>query len=72
MFDFEIWPDRVSIHIGDFTPFMFADGHDAGSYITGVVTESESGTFGVALLLHSWGVGISLRFRPGPWTPDEV
>ena len=71
MSTFELWPDRISIHVGDFTPFMFMEGHDAGCYITGIVTESEPGTFALAFLVSGVGVGIALRFRRGPWTPGE-
>ena len=72
MIDFELWPHRISIHIGDFTPHMFAEGHAAGVYTTGIVTESEPGMFSFAFLVYSVGIGIALRFRPGPWTPGEA
>ena len=71
MLSFEPWRDRISVHIGDFTPSLFVEGHDAGVYISGIVTESEPGVFGFAVLLSGVGIGISMRFRPGPWTPGE-
>ena len=71
MIEFELWPHRVSVHIGDFTEALFLPGYDEAVRITGLMTESEPGVFGFVLMAHNWGIGICLRFRPGPWTPDE-
>ena len=71
IFEAELWKDRVSVHIGDFTEAMFVHGRDEGTYITGLVTESEKGNFGFALLVYNIGIGIALRFTPGPWKPEE-
>lgn len=71
MFEWEVWRHRVSIHIGDFSPALFVPGYEDKVFITGLMTESEPGTFGFVFMVHNWGIGIALRFRPGPWTEDE-
>jgi hypothetical protein len=73
MIEFELWPHRIAIHIGDFGPSMFVPGmgYEYSTHISGLLTESEPGTFGFVLMIHNWGFGVSMRFRPGPWTPDE-
>lgn len=72
MIGFELWPHRVAVHAGDFGPAISdPDYTEMKVNITGLMTESEPGVFGFAILIHNWGIGICLRFRKGPWTPDE-
>jgi len=67
----EVIKDRLAVHWGDFSDQMYVEGYEQGCATTGLVTESEPGVFAVSFMIHNHGLGLTVRWAPGPYIEGD-